>query len=176
MRKKFILLAIISLLVSCENNNDQLQDAKTEFDKNIVLFLESVEIIPQKRTKNSYGEYFKTFILKLNDLNYKPLKSYALNGEEFVDDGTINDLVKNDGIYTSVLTDETDVKFDLSQNISFKSDKFKYNDNQIFQKSNGGEFGCKIKHVRTGKSLLGFSCAANIGCFELTDCSFKITW
>lgn len=176
MKKILVLSAILCALTSCETTNEQLQDSKAEFDKNIELFLESVEIIPQGRVINLDGTNSKIFILKLHDSLYKPLKSYALDGEEFVDDGMYNDIVANDGIYTSLQTQNQTEISDLKQNISIKSDKFKYISNQTNHKTKGGEFGCKIRHVTKGKSLLGFSCSANIGCFELYDCSFKITW
>jgi hypothetical protein len=176
MKKILILTAILCSLTSCENNSEQLQDPKAEFDKNIELFLESVEIIPQGRVVNLEGTNSKIFTLKLHDSSYKPLKSYALDGEEFVDDGTYNDKIANDGIYTSVQTQNQTEISNLKQYISIKSEKFKYISDQTNLKTNGGEIGCKIRHVNTGKSLFGFSCAANIGCFELYDCSFKITW
>jgi hypothetical protein len=122
------------------------------------------------------GTNSKIFILKLHDSAYKPLKSYALDGEEFVDNGMYNDKIANDGIYTSVQTQNNAEISDLKQNISIKSEKFKYFSSQTNSKIKGGEFGCSIRHVTKGKSLLGNSCGNNIGCFELYDCSFKITW
>jgi len=176
MKKILILSAVLFSLVSCENNSEQLQDPNAEFDKNIELFLKSVEIIPLGRIANVEGTYSKVFKLKLYDLNYKPLNSYALNGEEFVDNGTFNDKKANDGIYTSVQTQNENLIIDLNQNISFKSENFNYLSDQTNLKTKGGEFGCSIRHTKKGSSILGFSCAKNIGCFELYDCSFKFTW
>lgn len=163
-------------MLSCDNNSELSPDSTAQFDENIALFLESVEIIPKGRVKTTNSKFAKILILKLHDVKYQTLKSYILDGEEFVDNGTSNDLIVNDRVYTSVISNDFDIKFDLTQNISFKSDNFKYFAKQLNQKTKGGEFGCKIRHTRQGKSLLGFSCSANIGCFELYDCSFKLTW
>lgn len=169
---KFLLLSFLTLtaLNSCNKETEEMSTIDQE--KNAKLFLESVEIKPASRIELSNGKFARTFTLKLHDSNYKPMNSYIIDSEDFTDDGKFNDLRANDGIYTSILQQNDNVAFDQNTKlVSFKSESFKYNTN-----SRGGEFGCKIRHVRTGTSVLGFSCNTSFGCYELYDCEFKITW
>jgi hypothetical protein len=188
--KKLLLLFIpvIITLTGCKKessvpsddsqlNKEYNQLSQKEKEQNAELFFEAVEILPKGRIRISDSKYARVFTLRIHDSKYLPLISYALNGEEFTDDGKWNDLVAKDGVYTSVFVEDSDINhLNYNPNSSFKSEKFKYSDHNSNLKSIGGEFSCKIRRSYTGTTILGFSCATNLGCIELYDCSFKITW
>ncbi len=190
MKKLLILfIPVIIILTGCKKEKSipsdvsQLKDdynqlSQKEKEKNAELFFEAVEILPKRRISITDGKYAKVFSLRIHDPKYIPLISYALNGEEFTDDGKWNDLVAKDGVYTSISVENSDINpVDYNPNSSFKSEKFKYSDqNSNLKSMMGGEFGCKIRRSFTGKTILGFSCENSLGCIELYDCSFKFTW
>lgn len=189
MKRLLILIVpVIIILAGCKKESsapsdvsqfkdDYNQLSQKEKEKNADLFFEAVEILPKGRISISEGKYARVFTLRIHDSKYIPLISYALNGEEFTDDGKWNDLVAKDGIYTSIFLENSDINpVDYYPNCSFKSEKFKYSDPNSNLKSFGGEFSCKIRRTYTGTTILGFSCANSLGCIELYDCSFKITW
>ena len=171
-----MLIAVILFNSACSNESDN-QLVESIVDKNTNIFLESVAIIPQSRVDLPNGKFARNFILDIYDENYKPLSIYTLNNEDFSDNGLQNDKVTNDGIYTSALTENTDVDLSsLQNNITFKSDKFKHNNNNKNLQTEGGKIGCKFYHTNKGTSLLGFSCGNIGGCIVFYDCSFEISW
>lgn len=144
-------------------------------------FEESVAIKLGSRVTTKNGGTTKsarTFTLVSFDKSYKLMNSYVLNGVDFTDDGKNNDLIAGDGVYTSVeLLPNLERKTDLS-GVYFVSDNFKYLDTLTLSKVKV-KIGCKIRHVRSGISLLGTNCATNCcGCTEFYDCevSVEIEW
>ncbi|HLP63210.1 hypothetical protein [Flavobacterium sp.] len=109
--------------------------------------------------------------------SYKLLSVYVLNGVDFTDDGKYNDLRAGDGIYTSVQL-LPNPRGTSSVGSYLISDDFKYMENLISSTSKI-KIGCKIRHVRSGFSILGTNCATNCcGCTEFYDCeiSIEIEW
>lgn len=154
------------------NSCDEKETPATDFidqEKNAQIFLESVAIIPLGRTKISENQYAKIIRLEIyNDL-YIPLTSYAINGEDFTDDGEFNDMIAEDGIYTSTITDSNSQLY-LEENVVFVSNNFQNLNLKKF------EITCKFRHIREGNSALGLSCENWVGCIELYDCEVTFGW
>ena len=95
------------------------------------------------------------------------IDTYVIDGVEYTDTGKYNDLKAGDGIYTSVKL-FPNPKSQVSAYLI--SDDFKYT-TQLNNVASKIKIGCKVRHVRTGTTILGDSCAKNCCCcLELYDC------
>jgi hypothetical protein len=125
-------------------------------------------VYPQKSTSDASA---RTFTIINFDQNYKVIDTYVIDGVEYTDTGKYNDLKAGDGIYTSVKL-FPNPKSQVSAYLI--SDDFKYT-TQLNNVASKIKIGCKVRHVRTGTTILGDSCAKNCcGCLELYDC--EISW
>ena len=169
--KNLLFGLIATVLFSVTGNAQNIEESTVIFTKGRVI------VKGGGSEKSARSFYLQNF-----DKNNKLLTSYAVEGHIFTDDGSVNDVKAGDGIYTSI---------DLFPNLKsgtaitsylMKSDLFKYNNeltNQTSQNKVSIKIGCKIRHVRTGYSILGIDCAHSIGgCIEFYDCevTFEISW
>ena len=161
--KKLLFGLVTTLMFGFLGNAQSLEESTVLISKGSIL-------------KNKM--YARTIEVKSFDTNLKMEQTLALDFNDFTDDGKNNDLTAGDGIYTSVKLFSAD---DFKTNYIFKSDLFKYQKElDSYLNSNtskfGGEFGCKIRQVHSGTTVIfGTDCSTH-WCVELYDCSFKLKW
>lgn len=129
MKKLLKLSSVLSLTLfffSCEKSNEGFVSNENQ------NFLSSVAIIDKTDLNSSKTEEALTaYTLELKNFNekYQLNDTYKIDDIEYTDNGQNNDLIANDGIYTSVELFEITSK--SSKNISVKiaySEDFKYKD------------------------------------------------
>jgi hypothetical protein len=167
----FFLFVVQVFLTSCSKENQlSTEELSSKY------FEESVVIISQPNIKSKSEENMvvRTFQLISFNSDYFLESRYCIDGVDYFDDGTYNDLIANDGIYSSaILLPIPSEKSNVNQYELAKSVKFKYNselNNLLNIKTWWLE--CDMRVTHTGTSVLGFSCAS--GCIELYNCRFHI--
>ncbi len=115
-----------------------------------------------------------TFTIMNYNKEYKILNHYAINGVDFVDDGSYNDLKADDGIYTFVELLPA-LKGKVAADSYFVGDDFKHW--KAFETAKIKiTIKCKIRHIYTGTTILGFSCDTPVGCIEYYDCTAEVSF
>lgn len=165
---KNLLFGLIAIVLFTFNVNAQ------EIEKSTVIITKERVAVKSGETEKSA----RSFLLLNFDQNNNLAKEYNVQGHLFTDDGQKNDLKANDGIYTSV--DLFKNSKEDEKNYLMKSDSFKYEDElaqYISVNKFGVKVGCKVRHVRSGYSLLGIDCSRCIGgCIEFYDCEVTVSW
>ncbi|TRX71021.1 hypothetical protein [Carboxylicivirga sp. M1479] len=194
------LLLSICFITSCTNNDDainkmtdleskNLSDEKSEqfFKENIAIFDARIRTIDENTFVREV--YLKNFSSEPWDKT-----SIGFTGYLFEDNGKGNDIIANDGLYTSVEMFVFDDKFEFNEDIDILSimekpiitsdfiqtkalQKFSNGYSERTQKLKAGgtaTITCDVKVVSTG-------CIADwiwdgFGCIEFSNCSVTIGW
>ena len=183
------ILFLLEFLTSC-NNHDIIPIANVDFN---LEFEESV-VFMQHGAKSTYNKQNKkneyVLLVEIKDFSNKKLLCdfYIIDGIKYSDNGELNDINSNDGIYTSIekFSYEVSKKSDTFDGIIInKSDKFKYDqlyfliysNPKLYAKKVKIKLGCKLRTVTCPETDIWTTCwpfSSPCTCVEYYDCEFEI--
>lgn len=196
--KTIILFALTTLIFSSCNKNESIitNNEKINSEPEMITpmnsndFAKSVAIW---REGQSSITGISPIIIEINNFN----PNYSLNDEVWIDgigyndNGTINDLVANDGVFTSIETysEAERSSFNQDDDINFDSDFLfetelktyladKYLGEDPPEAGPGISIGCKVRMVVCPETSWYDTCwpfSSPCWCFEFYDCEASIT-